>query len=332
MMPHAALMLVAVLANAPPGETPARSSAPAYLAGERAVDNWRRESAFGLELAYDADPAQAPRCVRLNNYWCVKRGGWVGEIAADEDGHVAFATAEQGAAVAAQLLRRYYVDFHRRSAREIVSRWAPSRCGLLAPLLATAPFAPGTGGQQVGQRRMLPQRVVSMGAAPRGLAVHGLANTLRARWLAAHGRAGFAAPHRPKRAKAGPRRSAVAAALPALERAPAIALGMGEPLRPRSETAPAAAPAPLDLCVPGESERLANYAQRAIAGVVASPDDDLVLFTPEGAPTANLAKVLANMAAVEIGPLRAREGLVAAGIARMTRQLAEAKDTAAAGR
>jgi len=39
-------------------------------------------------------------------------------------------------------------------------------------------------------------------------------------------------------------------------------------------------------------------------GVVAGPYDDLMLDDAAGLPTGNLAKVMANMAAVEIGPAR----------------------------
>ncbi len=91
---------------------------------EREVSNWRREAATHLDASpgtvanvlLGRDPAAVTRCVRLNNYWCIKRAGWSGEIAADRDGHVAFASAAEGATVAALLLRRYYVDYGRHSA------------------------------------------------------------------------------------------------------------------------------------------------------------------------------------------------------------------------
>ncbi|PWB83244.1 MAG: hypothetical protein C3F11_07580, partial [Methylocystaceae bacterium] len=67
------------------------------------------------------------------------------------------------------------------------------------------------------------------------------------------------------------------------------------------------------------------YAARVVAGVVAGPDDDLALFSADGAPTDNLVKVMANMAAVEIGPLRASDAIIASGIARMTRALSAGK-------
>jgi hypothetical protein len=113
------------------------TSSPIYQPVERAVDNWRLESATNLDLspvpaltvAFGGDLPQTPRCVKLNNYWCIKRAGWNGEIASDSDGHVAFASALEGAAVAALLLRRYYVELGRHSARAIVARWAPAQCG-----------------------------------------------------------------------------------------------------------------------------------------------------------------------------------------------------------
>lgn len=368
MMPEAGTLLVAAALTAsgtagiptssmawPP---PIASAAPKYLLLERAVDNWRSEGSRALDLepvaairlALDRDPASTPtpRCVKLNNYWCIKRGGWGGEIAADGEGHVAFATADDGAAVAAQLLRRYYIDFKRRSARAIVSRWAPARCGFLETRLraapskptpepprkpdsladakaaraakATASVAPPQRAErsEPGQGRMMPQRVVPMGLAP-----YGLENTLRARWLAAHGRGGVVSPPRARQARDRPSRPPRSSL--ALEPAPAIAVGMGEPVRDRSaDSSPL-----LDSCVL-EQARVANYAARAIVGVAAGPDDDLALFSADGAPTENLAKVMANMAAVEIGPLRASNAIIAAGIARMTRLLSAGKSAASA--
>ena len=144
------LMLLLALATPPkaprlrlaPAPLLALAAPAAYQPQERAVGNWRFESALGLDLPplgalkqfAGTAPTQTPRCVKLNNYWCIKRAGWNGEIASDPDGHVAFASAEEGAAVAALLLRRYYVEFKRHTAREIASRWAPSQCA--APAVA----------------------------------------------------------------------------------------------------------------------------------------------------------------------------------------------------
>ena len=191
------LMLLLALATPPkaprlrlaPAPLLALAAPAAYQPHERAVGNWRFESALGLDLPplgalkqfAGTAPAQTPRCVKLNNYWCIKRAGWNGEITSDPDGHVAFASAEEGAAVAALLLRRYYIEFKRHTAREIASRWAPSQCA--APAVAI--------GVSRGVSRLLPQRPVPMGMLPQrplpmGLAPHGLFNTVRARWLATH--------------------------------------------------------------------------------------------------------------------------------------------------
>jgi hypothetical protein len=336
--PNAAERLAAIL------QSPKWSSAPNYRSAERSVDNWRLESAVNLDLspapalslAFGADLPQTPRCVRLNNYWCIKSAGWNGEIAADADGHVAFASASEGAAVAALLLRRYYIEFGRHSARAIVARWAPAQCATVLTSTRTLPgdTAPSAAAaSRVNLTRMLPQRVVQMGLAPRGIQ-----NTLRARWLSTHGRGGVA-----KVAGAKPRRARLSAVSAArirvndLMRAPSIAVGMGEtdsaasalkvaeaqagaPGRPVEAAArgkPDFAPSIPAFSCAGESARIANYAARVAEGVAKSADDDLALFTADGSPTDNLAKVMANMAAVEIGPLRASDALIALAIAQL---------------
>ena len=328
--------LVMLLTAAAPEKPPAvvvapasllsRTPASSYRAEARAVDNWRLESALALEMGpaaaalralgvEDRDPA---RCVKLNNYWCVKRGGWNGEIAADADGHVAFASAEEGAAVAALLLRRYYVDYKRRSARAIVERWAPAQC---SPMIGRA--LPGPTASREGLARMLPQRVVPMGLAPRGLE-----NTLRARWLASHGRGGVGP---------APTRRALSDPLDMMP-APSIMEGVSEARGRRREKQAATKAAPPTETTPspsslpqfpgvvdcsGELARIANYAARVAEGVVAGPNDDLMLFTAAGLPTGNLARVMGNMAAVEIGPARPRAGLILAAVAQLRRLLEE---------
>lgn len=143
-----------------------------YDAAERSVSNWRAEAfddldpwpVSALAALLKADRPVVTRCVKLNNYWCIKRARWNGEIGFDEEGHVGFASAEHGADAAAGLLRRYYVDYGRKSALDIVRRWAPAEC---RP-------SPGT-----------PAAALPM------LAVRGIGTTLRARYLAAQrGRAG----------------------------------------------------------------------------------------------------------------------------------------------
>ena len=52
------------------------------------------------------------RCVRLNNYWCLKQKTtiWPGSIGSDDHGHAAFTKAEASAAAAVSLLRNYFFD------------------------------------------------------------------------------------------------------------------------------------------------------------------------------------------------------------------------------
>jgi hypothetical protein len=305
--------------------------APAFVSAERAVDNWRRESARNLDLAPEQivsillgrEIRGLSRCVRLNNYWCVKKAGWTGEIAADSEGHVAFAGASDGAGVAAALLRRYYVDFNLHSARAIVQRWAPAQCGPTAVGLRTpARRAAGMGGRTM------------LSPEPNGLTTHGLGHTLRAKWLASHGR-GVATGG--KRARVVVRRSVVADRVGPMMKTPTIAAGIGAmeasapPVRlamlpfpgvalaPAPGFTPALPPLPTTNCAT-ETQRIANYATHIAEGIAAGPDADLQLFDEQGQPTPAFARALFNMAAVEIGPLKARQDLVEAAVAGMARK------------
>ncbi|MDB5591056.1 MAG: hypothetical protein JWR86_1581, partial [Enterovirga sp.] len=165
----------------------AAASAPAavYRPEDRSVTNWRHATRATLEPAPLAIAASVfasgrpivTRCVKLNNPWCIKSARWTGEIGADEEGHTAFASTEAGADAAAALLRTYYVSLGRRSALDIVRRWAPAEC-----------------------------RIGSASGSSLRLAIGGLGNTLRARFLARQGarRTGTAQPRRA--AAAAPRR------------------------------------------------------------------------------------------------------------------------------
>jgi hypothetical protein len=263
------------------------------------------ESARNLDAPLEAltkDSAKLPRCVRLNNYWCVKSARWNGEIATDSEGHVAFASAREGALVAAQLLRRYYVDLGRTSARAIVTRWAPSECGTLAAA---------------------PLRVARAGAGaarPDALSTRGIGNTLRARWLASKGKGSKVA-------------QASRAPAPRIElmRAPSIAPGLGESAKPLpAMTAPLVRLASLGVpdklpsvqprlkSCPSEALRIRNYAAKVFEGVADGPDADLKLFDATGLPTPALARVMANMAAVEIGPMKPDFALIEKVVAEQT--------------
>ncbi|MBI1980841.1 MAG: hypothetical protein HYS63_04660 [Methylocystis sp.] len=318
--------LLTMLAVAAPQKAPAgvvapsamlaAAPSPAYQADARAVDNWRIESALALDMApiaairraVGAEEGEPTRCVKLNNYWCIKSAGWSGEIAADSDGHVAFASAAEGAAVAALLLRRYYVDYGRRTARAIAERWAPAQCSLL----------------MAGAARKPPPRIAPMGLAPRGIQ-----NTLRARWLVAHGRGGVN--RNTVRRPLAPPVDLMPAPLAGVSELPARREKFAELIRPASATAladlalTAPPPAP-DVGVSscgGEFARIAAYAVNIAQGVVGGPSEDLGLFTAAGLPTENLAKVMANMAAVEIGPARPRAALIRTAVAQLRQMLGE---------
>ena len=336
---------------------------PAFMPDTRAVSNWRFEAARHLDAPAAAlakhlsgEAAATPRCVKLNNYWCVKRAGWSGEIAADAEGHVAFSSAAEGAAVAALLLRRYYLVYNLRTAQAILARWAPAQCGLAAG----------------AARRGAPKALSAI--APRGIG-----GTLRARWLASHRPGG--APRRPvsgdaasagKTAKGkivasktiagkavadkAPGDTAAASEKPAATKpapcvrmsividrrtrmiaAPEIAVGMGEraaagPSRPvtlasldvlgtGARLAPLPPPAP--SCAE-DATRLRNYALRAVEGLDVDPNEDLELFMPDGSAGPRLAPMLRNMARVEIGPLGVGDEAIAAAVAAIeTRREAE---------
>ena len=277
----------------------------AFRPATREVSNWRAEAGQhlalppldGLGLWLGRDLAGLSRCVRLNNYWCIKRAGWAGEIAADGEGHVAFASAQEGALVAAVLLRRYYVDFRRHSALDIVSHWAPANCG------GGGGFGARGGGGKIGK----------------GIALRGLGNTLRARFLASRGRG------------AKLRRSVVADKPLPMLRAPSIAAGMGEPAvalgafqiddpLPREPARPPGQSG-AGSCA-SETARIGNYARRASIGIAAETAD-LKLFDGDGLPTQALAHLMDNMASVEIGPLRADPALVEAAVAALVARIKE---------
>ena len=339
MPPRAFIATIALLAPlaasfAATGEGEEAPTPPQFLPAARSVSNWRAQAGAHLDLAPERAQALASgaeekgvtRCVRLNNYWCVKGVGWNGMLAADAEGHVAFASAEEGAAVAALLLRRYYMSYSRRSAQAIVTRWAPAECRVtrVASRAATIPLPrlrPGAKGPLgIAQTRN------KLGPAPNALSTRGVSQTLRARWLA-RGQG--------KVAKA-PQRSRIAERLPPLMRTPSIAIGLGEKpmampeLKLASLTMPGLEPLrpeplrPIVNCA-SETHRLQAYAQKASAGVAASPLDDLELFTAEGEPTPNLARVMENMSAVEIGPLRADKAVIAAGVARAMEAIRQAQ-------
>lgn len=296
-----------------------------YEPESREVTNWRREAMEALEpkpvvalaALFKAERPFVTRCVKLNNYWCIKSARWNGELATDSEGHVGFASAEHGADAAATLLRRYYLEFNRKSALDIVRRWAPAECNL----------ATGIGGMAM-------------------LAVRGIGGTVRAQYLASRRKKGGAVRYT---AKAGPngRPGRVSVVIPITPktpqyRVPSIAEGMGEkpkasppsaaarrkPVKEPAVTASAAPrPAPkvqvANAC-PSEEQRHRNYAGRMIEGLGLKPTDDLKLFAEDGTPQPNLTHVMLAMSAFELGVLRAGPDLVETAVQRLREKVAKA--------
>lgn len=306
-----------------------------YMADARKVSNWRVEAAGDLEpramaalaALVEADRPLVTRCVKLNNYWCIKSARWDGEVGADDEGHVGFRSAESGADAAALLLRRYYLEFGRKTALDIVRRWAPTECNAVS----------GPGGLMA-------------------LAVRGIGATLRARYLASRrgkGRVSFTS------RVPGGRVSAVIPRAGPTFRVPDIATGLGEPkstslaaslptrvapAKPstRSSTRPTpprklaradppamtgATPTPVMACVPDE-QRIRNYAARIVVDLGLEPTDDLALFDPDGTPRPNLPRVMLAMSSVELGVLHASTHLIDGAVERAARRAANAADRA----
>jgi hypothetical protein len=336
MMPQTILMLALAVRALLQGDVREAGEAPSQPAQEaralqaryepesREVSNWRREAMDALEpkpvvamaALFKAERPFVTRCVKLNNYWCIKSARWNGELATDSEGHVGFASADHGADAAATLLRRYYLEFNRKSALDIVRRWAPAECNV----------ATGIGGMAM-------------------LAVRGIGGTVRAQYLASRGRKGGAVRYT---AKAGPggRPGRVSIVIPMTPRTPqfrvpSIAEGMGEKpkpsqpqavarRRPAKEPAVTASapsrPAPkvqVAAACPSEQQRHRNYASRMVEGLGLGPTDDLKLFAEDGTPQPNLTHVMLAMSAFELGALRASPDLVEDAIGRAAARLKE---------
>ncbi|MBA1157887.1 hypothetical protein [Microvirga mediterraneensis] len=335
MMPQTILALALALAlrALAPGEADeaaspvkdVQASQARYEPATREVTNWRRQAMGSLEpkpvvamvAFFRAERPFVTRCVKLNNYWCIKSARWNGELATDGEGHVGFASADHGADAAATLLRRYYLEFNRKSALDIVRRWAPAECNVATSL---------------GDIALL--------------AVRGIGGTVRAQYLASRRKKGGAVRYT---AKAGPggKQGRVSIVIPMAPRTPqyrvpSIAEGMGEKPKPSSQptalvrrepakeptTTTSAAPRPapkvqVASACPSEEQRHRNYATRMVEGLGLGPSDDLKLFAPDGTPQPNLTHVMLAMSSFELGTLRASPDLVEEAIERAAARLKE---------
>ena len=114
MMPQTFLALALAMRALLPGDLAGKGDA-ARPAGEaqsvqahyepeaREVSNWRHEAMEALEpkpiiamaALFRAERPFVTRCVKLNNYWCIKSARWNDELATDGEGHVGFVSADR---------------------------------------------------------------------------------------------------------------------------------------------------------------------------------------------------------------------------------------------
>jgi len=85
---------------------------------------YRKASFTSVELK-----GPGKRCIHHNNYWCVKtpKGDqWVGQTARDPANHAIFQNATYSARAFTRIMRSYRFRHNLRTARQIISRYAPS--------------------------------------------------------------------------------------------------------------------------------------------------------------------------------------------------------------
>ncbi|WP_422506130.1 hypothetical protein [Stenotrophomonas sp. GZD-301] len=105
----------------------ASASPVIYDPASRSVTNWSTEMAVHLDAgAVDIAKHRSLRCVKLNNYWCLKDMGWRGRVGRDLDAHTAFADGYFAARAAVRNMRTAYVKHGRSSALQIMQAYAPS--------------------------------------------------------------------------------------------------------------------------------------------------------------------------------------------------------------
>ena len=70
-----------------------------------------------------------PRCLKLNNYWCLKAPTnryWLGQTGRDSDGHARFRHPVYAARAFARVMRTYHYTHGLTTPQDIVKRYAPS--------------------------------------------------------------------------------------------------------------------------------------------------------------------------------------------------------------
>lgn len=101
-------------------------STPTYDSSTRSVSNWESQAAIHLGITDEAlTKNKYPRCVKLNNYWCLKDVGWAGSVGRDNDRHTAFLDGNMAARAAVRNFRTAYLKHGRKTAFQIMSVYAP---------------------------------------------------------------------------------------------------------------------------------------------------------------------------------------------------------------
>lgn len=100
-----------------------------------------------LEMTSEELHAPGRRCIRQNNYWCVKTPKdqqWKGQIGQDKSGHAIFADPVYSARAFARLMRNYRFKHELITTRELALRYAPpSDC------IGTLSYCPRSGASQI---------------------------------------------------------------------------------------------------------------------------------------------------------------------------------------
>lgn len=97
-----------------------------YDSRSRSVSNWKSEAYAHLRIDSDSlNKHKFQRCIKLNNYWCLKDVGWDGKVGRDSDNHTAFKNGYYAARAAVRNFRTAYLRHGRKSAMEIMAVYAP---------------------------------------------------------------------------------------------------------------------------------------------------------------------------------------------------------------